>query len=173
MDEFINGPLGAFHVVSAIIALVIGAVVLASKKGTNKHKKLGYVYFFSMLVLNLSAIPITSMSGSIGLFHIFILLSLPTTIMALYIPLFWRHKTNWLVLHFSFMYWSYVGLIAAFVAEIMVRLPTILMTTRQSDAQNISYTGYVDVALAFAIMGLVMFFAELIFRSWRKRLKVG
>ena len=74
MHEFIQGPFGAVHFVSAILAMIVGALVLSQPKGTVNHKRLGYIYFSSMLVLNLSAIPITNMTGSVGFFHLFVVL---------------------------------------------------------------------------------------------------
>ena len=171
MDDFVSGLLGLVHTLSAAIALISGLVVLSKQKGTRTHRKVGYTYFFSMIILNVTAIPITNMSGTFGFFHVFILISLPTTILGLYIPLFSRHKRNWVLQHFSYMFWSYVGLIAAFIAEVMVRLPVILANTEQQVAtESLSAIG---IMLAFAIMGAVMFFAELIFRRWRSKLNVG
>lgn len=168
MGEFIDGELGLLHFTSAVLAMLSGAIVLASTKGTNLHKKVGYVYFVSMLVLNITAIPITNMSGSIGVFHIFILFSLPTTLIALYHPLFGRHKPSWLLQHFTFMYWSYVGLIAAFIAEMMVRLPALIFTKSKGIKDADSELGLAGI-VAFSILGGVMFFAELGYRKWRKQ----
>ena len=169
MNEFINGPLGALHTLSATIALIVGLIVLLSKKGTGEHKKLGYIYVLSMLILNISAIPITNMSGSIGLFHVFILISLPTIITAIYIPLFMRNKPNWVSMHFSFMYWSYVGLVAAFINEVMVRLPAIIFVADKINNQITEQTVNIAAILAFTTTGIVIFFSETIFRSWRKK----
>ncbi|REL27454.1 DUF2306 domain-containing protein [Thalassotalea euphylliae] len=135
MNSFINEPLGAIHTFAAVVALIIGAIVLASTKGNARHQTRGYTYIVSMLVINITAIPITNMSGNIGLFHLFILLSLPTTLLAIYYPLSARFSSklpssnngNWLMQHFTFTYWSYVGLVATFVAEVMVRLPSIML----------------------------------------------
>lgn len=178
MNEFIHGPLGLIHTIFAVVALITGLIVLLKTKGTKTHKQLGYVYGVSMILLNLTAIPITNMSGGIGLFHVFIVVSLPTVILGLYFPMFLRHKKNWLMTHFSLMYWSYVGLIAAFIAEVMVRLPVLLSTTSSNSAtvSAISETAssqppnYIAIISAFAIMGIVMFVAELIFRKWRAQL---
>ncbi|REL36057.1 DUF2306 domain-containing protein [Thalassotalea euphylliae] len=181
MDNFINEPLGAIHTFAAAVALVTGAVVLASTKGNARHKTLGYTYIVSMLLVNVTAIPITNMSGNIGLFHLFILLSLPTTLLAIYYPLSARfssklsssNKDNWLMQHFAFTYWSYVGLIAAFIAEVMVRLPSIMLAADRRAAKDIALATNNSVIWAFAIMGVVMFVAELLFRVWHKRLTVA
>ncbi|MDH5413495.1 MAG: hypothetical protein OEW87_05100, partial [Flavobacteriaceae bacterium] len=34
-----------------------------------------------------------------------------------------KPRTKWLIRHFSFMYWSVIGLYAAFVSEILTRIP--------------------------------------------------
>lgn len=171
VNEFIQGPLGAFHFASAIVALIFGAIVLSSPKGTAKHKRLGYVYFASMLVLNLSAIPITNMTGSIGLFHLFVVMSLPTTLAALYFPLFGRANANWKMQHFTYTFWSYVGLIAAFIAEGMVRLPILLATDRMAADQAFeASSGFWSAAL---VMIVVVAIAELLFRRYRRRLFGG
>ena len=166
VDEFIQGPLGAFHFASAIVALIFGAIVLSNPKGTAKHKRLGYIYFASMLALNVSAIPITNMTGSIGLFHLFVVMSLPTTLAALYFPLFGRANPNWKMQHFTCMFWSYVGLIAAFIAEGIVRLPILLVTDRTAaDRAFEASGGFWSAAL---VMVVVMAIAEVIFRRYRR-----
>lgn len=126
MQQFFSGFIGGLHFYSAMAALVVGALLLFRRKGTKLHRISGYLYFGLMLTLNLSALPIQRMSGGIGPFHIFVLISLPTVLAALYFPLF-RHKhPNWLWHHSNLMVWSYIGLVSAFVAETMVRLPFLL-----------------------------------------------
>jgi len=165
MHEFIPGPLGAVHLISAIVALIFGAIVLSKPKGTAQHRRLGYIYFASMLALNLSAIPITNMTGSIGLFHLFVVISLPTTLAALYFPLFGRGNPNWKMHHFTYMFWSYVGLIAALIAEGLVRLPILLATDRTAaDRALEASAGFWSAAL---IMVVVVAIAELLFRRYR------
>ena len=177
MDNFINEPIGAIHTFAAVVALITGAIVLALTKGDVRHKTLGYTYIVSMLVVNITAIPITNMSGNFGLFHLFILLSLPTTLLAIYYPLSARlsskllssNNGNWLMQHFAFTYWSYVGLVAAFIAEVMVRLPSIMLAADRQALKETTLATNHSVIWAFAIMGFVMFVAELLFRVWRKR----
>ena len=60
--------------------------------------------FACMQLLNLSAIPITNMTGSIGLFHVFVAISLPTTLAAMYFPMFGRANPRWKQRHFEFTY---------------------------------------------------------------------
>ena len=168
MSDFFHGPLGAIHTLSATVALIFGMMVLLKKKGTTTHRILGYIYFVSMLALNITAIPITNMTGSIGLFHVFVAISLPTILIAIYFPLFGRTHSNWMLRHFEFMYWSYVGLIAAFIAEVLVRLPWLLSTDRSVSNQDVEAD--IGIISAILIMIIVMGLAEYIFRAYRKRL---
>jgi len=168
MENFIHEPLGALHTFASILALVFGAIVLKNRKGNKLHKRLGYVYIANMLVLNVSAIGITNMSGSVGMFHLFILISLPTTLAAIYFPVFSRSNPNWRIRHFEFMYWSYVGLIAAFIAEVIVRVPVLFLYSQEEVKQ--ASASQASFIFAAAITGVVMFVAEIYFRRYRKQL---
>ncbi|WP_018982621.1 DUF2306 domain-containing protein [Salinimonas chungwhensis] len=168
MEAFIHGPTGAVHTIFASAALLLGAFVLFKPKGTKQHRIYGYLYVVSMLLLNITAIPITNMTGSIGFFHVFIVISLPTILMAMYYPLFARTTKNWMIKHFSYMYWSYVGLIAAFIAEVMVRLPLLMGQSSPSFEQPGSATA--SIFTATVIMLFVMAVAEYLFRKYRRQL---
>ena len=113
-----------FHLGTAISALVFGLCVVLARKGTRRHKQLGYAYFFSMLGLNISALFIYQLTGHFGPFHGAALASL-TTLIAGFIPAFLHFpRGRWLEFHYEFMNWSYVGLIAAGVSEAATRLPS-------------------------------------------------
>jgi uncharacterized membrane protein len=116
--------LASFHIGTAISALVFGVCVFFTRKGTRLHKQLGYAYFFNMLGLNISALFIYRLSGHFGPFHGAALASL-LTLIAGFIPAYLRlPHGRWLELHYEFMNWSYVGLVAAAMAEVMTRLPS-------------------------------------------------
>ena len=121
-----------------------------------------------MLILNISAIGITNMTGSFGYFHIFVLISLPTILAAAYFPIFARSKQNWMLRHFEFMFWGYVGLIAAFVAEVVIRFPAVLVIPNDQVQEFSASPG--SFVLAAAITGGIMFVAEILFRRHRKRI---
>jgi len=76
-----------------------------------------------MITLNFSAIPLTNLTGEISPLHIFILFSLPYILVGLYFPIFARNKEKWVEYHFEFMCYSYVGLLCAGFAEIIIRVP--------------------------------------------------
>lgn len=113
--------LGHFHFYSALLAMLVGAVVVFRPKGTRKHRWLGRAYFASMLALNISALSIYQLWGHFGPFHVAALFSLITVMMGVVYA--WRRKPadNWMVLHAYWISWSYVGLLAAAASETATR----------------------------------------------------
>lgn len=119
MTSFIS----LFHLGAAISALIFGACVFFTRKGSRLHKQFGYAYVFNMLGLNISALLIYRLTGHFGAFHGAALASL-VTLTAGFIPAYLRlPQGRWLALHYEFMNWSYVGLIAAALSEALTRLP--------------------------------------------------
>ena len=113
-----------FHLIAACTALLAGLGVIITRKGTRLHKQLGYVYFFNMLGLNISALFIYRLTGHFGPFHGAALASL-LTLIAGFLPAYLRlPHGRWLELHYEFMNWTYIGLIAAGVSEAATRLPS-------------------------------------------------
>lgn len=103
--------------------MVIGTLVLLLPKGTRTHRFLGYLYFYLMIVMNGTAFMIYGLFGTFGPFHVAALASF-ATLMAGFIPVLRRKPANkWLILHFTFMYFSIVGLYAAFASEALTRIP--------------------------------------------------
>lgn len=113
-----------FHIVASISALIIGLWVVLTRKGTGLHRWLGYAYFFNMLGLNISALFIYRLTGHFGPFHGAAIAS-GITLIAGFVPAYLRYpRKGWLELHYEFMNWSYVGLVAAGVSEALTRLPS-------------------------------------------------
>ena len=94
------------------------SIVLLNTKGTLFHKRIGYMYVISMLLLNVSSFFIVNFGG-FSLFHFFAIVSL-VSIFGGMIPTIKKGK-NWFGYHFYFMSWSVVGLYCAFWAEIGTR----------------------------------------------------
>ncbi len=109
------------HVVSAMVALVLGATVLLLRKGNSRHRLLGQVYFGSMLILNLTALLIYRLFGGFGLFHVAAVISLATVIAGVLGVR--RRKPGWVDRHYYWMTFSYVGLLAGAASEAATRLP--------------------------------------------------
>lgn len=120
MDMYITGVV---HVAFALMALVSGLVVVLMRKGTPRHRKIGWVYAVSMLGLNVTALLIYRLFGRFGPFHIAALLSLLTIIAGLITVVLRRPRRNWVDHHAYWMAWSYVGLCAAAASEITTRVP--------------------------------------------------
>lgn len=127
MENIVSGTTGLIHLIVSIIALITGLLILITTKGTKTHKQTGYVYSVSMILVNLTAFMIYKLYGKFGIFHWFAIISCLTLFAGLY-PVLTKKSKNYLLTHFTFMYWSVVGLYCAFMAEIFSRLPKIILT---------------------------------------------
>jgi len=118
LDSIIHSKIGWLHTITAISAMVFGLLVVFKKKGTKLHKKLGYAYLVSMMLLNCTSFFIVNFRG-FSIFHGFAILSLVSVLTGI-LPALLRTK-NWYTMHFYFMNWSVVGLYCAFWAEVGTR----------------------------------------------------
>lgn len=122
MQRIFSGPLGIVHTAAAIVAVVVGTIVLRNRKGTRFHRRMGYLYVVAMLAMNATALGIYRLFNGFGLFHYMALASLFAIAGGMYPAIFRRHDPDWYVQHLEVMGWSVVGLYAALAAEISVRL---------------------------------------------------
>ncbi|BAO74246.1 DUF2306 domain-containing protein [Winogradskyella sp. PG-2] len=118
LNDIIHSNIGWFHFILAVLAMLTGTMVLLNKKGTLFHKRSGYIYVFSMLLINISSFFIINFDG-FSIFHFFAIMSLATIIGGT-LPTI-KKKKNWFGYHFYFMSWSVVGLYCAFWSEIGTR----------------------------------------------------
>lgn len=123
MDSIITSTTGYIHFIAGIFSLALGTTVLLANKGTQNHKRLGYLYVISMVVLNVTAFMIYRLFDGWGIFHWAALISTFSILAGMIPAIFLRHKKYWLPLHYTAMYWSVFGLYGAFVAESLVRIP--------------------------------------------------
>lgn len=121
MNNLIGSDIGLVHLLSALLATITGSLVLIMRKGTKRHKQVGYVYVFSMLVLNGTAFMTYRLFGGFGIFHYGAIGSALTVIGGM-IPVIKKPK-GWINRHYAFMYWSVIGLYAAFASESFTRIP--------------------------------------------------
>jgi uncharacterized membrane protein len=118
-----QNPIAQVHIIAAVAALFLGAVVFLTRKGTRLHVRVGIGYVVSMLVMNVTAFGIYRLTGTLNAFHVGAFFSL-VTVLAGWVPAIRRRPAErWLQMHFEFMSWSYVGLIAGAVSEAVTRLP--------------------------------------------------
>jgi uncharacterized membrane protein len=115
--------LGLVHTLFGLAALLAGGAVVIGRKGTRIHRRIGRGYLAAMLLLNVTALMIYDLYGRFGPFHAAALISLATVLAGIVPILRRRPQGTWMELHATFMSWSYVGLIAAFIAEIATHVP--------------------------------------------------
>lgn len=154
MENIVNGTTGFIHLISSVIALITGLFVLITKKGTKRHKRIGYAYAVSMVLMNATAFMIYRLYGTFGIFHWFAVISSLTLFAGLY-PVLTKRSKNYLLTHFTFMYWSVAGLYCAFMAEIFSRLPRIVLT-EAGEPMTVFYKG-VGIGVG-AVMIIAVFF---------------
>ena len=111
------------HIGSALLAMVLGLWVLLRRKGDRLHVRLGYAYVASMLFVNGTAFGLYKLFGTFGPFHVAAIVSLLTLAAGMRVVLRKPRRKDWLVQHLTYMYWSVIGLYAAFFSELIVRLP--------------------------------------------------
>lgn len=150
--------IGWIHTISAIVALIAGSLILANKKGTSLHKKLGRVYGISMIFVCITSFMIYRVHGTFGVLHVFAAISTITLILGM-LPLYIKHYKNPIVIHLSWIYWSVIGLYCAFAAEIFTRIPIIL---------NMDYGYGIFYALVGISTGIVGFIGSRFFKIKKK-----
>ena len=140
-EHIITDNIGLLHLIVSVFAMVAGSLVLGLTKGTKTHKRIGYIYSSAMLLVLVTAFSMYNLFGVWGIFHWTAVVSSLTIGFGL-IPIFTkRPKKNYISLHFSFMYWSVIGLYGAFMAETFVRLPKIVVDSGVPNSMFYNMTG--------------------------------
>jgi len=153
MEYLYSDNIGLIHLIFSLLAVVTGTMVLVRSKGTKSHKKVGWVYTVSMIGLLITAFFIYNLYGKFGIFHWLGLVS-TITLLGGMIPMILKKPKAYISLHLSFMYWSVFGLYGAFVAELLVRIPRIVI---EDGAPNPMFYNLVGVGV-FITMGFGYFF---------------
>src|SRR5205807_8427615 len=117
--------LSLVHTVCGTGSLMLGAVVFFNVKGTRLHRMVGNAYLLCMIAVNVTALCIYHLTGSVNLFHLFAVLSLLMVLIGWSQVVFRRRFHRWLYRHYTYMCWSYAGLVAATSNEAFVRVPVL------------------------------------------------
>lgn len=123
MRNFITSEIGLIHFIVSMLSVVFGTAILLMEKGTKRHKQIGYAYVLSMLGVIITSFMMYRLFGKFGIFHVAALVSAITLSLGMIPAILRKPAKTWFSLHFGFMYWSVIGLYAAFAAEMMVRIP--------------------------------------------------
>ena len=147
--------LGVVHLVSSIIAIGAGALVVMNAKGTRWHRTFGHIYATSMVGVIVTAFSIYDLTGNFGSFHVAASLSAVTLSAGLYFVLARRPKYNWIEWHAHWMSWSYIGLIAALIAESLTRfiMPRVALLLEEHELRNVFWSIVVVSALGTFAFG--------------------
>ncbi len=130
LDHIITDNTGMVHTIASVLALLFGTWVLLAKKGDRFHKQMGYAYTGSMAVVLLTSFFMYNLFGGFGIFHVFAIIS-SLTLIAGMVPILRRKPKTYISLHYNFMYWSVIGLYGAFLAEILTRIPPMLIKDKE------------------------------------------
>ncbi len=114
-------PTGTFHLVFSLLAILFGAVVIMLPKGTRWHRTWGHGYVWSMVGVMATSFAMFDLTGSVTPFHVAAVVGGVTIGGGMWTVLRRRPKKHWIHAHATWMAWSYVGLMAAFVSESMTR----------------------------------------------------
>ena len=156
MNTLAHDSIGLIHLGTAMISVISGTLVLTLRKGTVLHKQIGYVYAINMLLLNATAFGIYRLFGGFGIFHFAALVSLFILLGGMIPVMTKRPKHKWVELHYIYMYWSVIGLYAAFVSETLTRIP------------KTPFFGMVSVA-TFAVMLLAGICYGRLRKKWKEQ----
>jgi len=119
---------GAIHSVLAMGCIVIGLIQLVRPKRGSGHRARGYAFVYAMLVADGTALLVFQFTGKFNILHAGAIVNLLCVIAAVVPVLRTPRPQNWKNLHYCWMSWSYVGLIAAAATELVVR--TVHLGTR-------------------------------------------
>ncbi|MCU0325839.1 MAG: DUF2306 domain-containing protein [Spirosomaceae bacterium] len=121
------------HITASVMGLITSTIVLVAAKGTQFHRKTGYVFAVVMLIINISALMMYRLTGKFNFLHIFAIISLASLIRGM-LPAMRRNSANWLRTHITGMVGAALGVWAAGIAELITRVlrhhltPTLTIT---------------------------------------------
>lgn len=117
MASVLHSSVSEVHVAAALLALASGTYILATPKGTRRHRGVGWVYSGSMAVLLLTAFRIYSLFGRFGIIHWGAVGSVFALVLGIGAVALRPVVRGWLRWHYLGMGASVTGLYAAFVIE--------------------------------------------------------
>ncbi len=141
MNMFGVGIVGWIHSTACVVALLVGAWMLAATKGTAAHRRVGLTYVVTMLIANVTVFaiyhfdiqfaPLRTGPGIFGLFHWF---AVVTLIVLAYGVLAATHQRYafFAYTHPVAMVFTYWMLVGGLINELYVRVPFLRALARAS-----------------------------------------
>jgi len=128
-------PIGTIHFVASLLSIALGAAVLAqAPKGGRRHRRLGWAYIVAMLTVNATAFMLYGLFGNFGPFHVAAVISVTGIVAGTLAAHRARQarlaqqtfrRSNRVEVHYWWMTFSYVGLVAALASEAITRVPAL------------------------------------------------
>ena len=112
---------GVFHLTFSLLAVGFGGLVVFLPKGTRWHRTWGHGYVWCMVGVVATSFALFNLTGRITPFHVAAVVAGVTVLAGTWTVLARRPRKAWIEAHATWMAWSYVGLLAAFVAESATR----------------------------------------------------
>ncbi len=156
--NFITSQTGLIHFIASMVALLLGTAILFGQKGTKAHKIVGKFYALTMLVVLITAFMTYRLFGTWGIFHWTAVISSLTLLCGLLPILTKRPFNNYKSIHYSFMYWSIMGVYGAFVSETFVRMPNVVV---ESGIPNSFFYNMTGIGTGLVMFIGVYFFLKL------------
>ncbi|GAB5558715.1 MAG: hypothetical protein SynsKO_03620 [Synoicihabitans sp.] len=144
---------GLIHTLAAFLAMGLGAVVLSRPKRGKPHRYLGYAFVASMVTVLVTSFAMYGLTGGFNVLHVAAIMSSICLALGLKYAITRRPKQIWYALHYHWMCWSYVGLLAAFVAETSTRLAMPYFEERFEDFSYGIFWTIVALASAAVMLG--------------------
>ena len=135
------------HIVAAVSALLVGAAVLLSPKGTRTHRGFGTVYVLALVLVNVAALSLHR-EATFGVFHGLAVASLVTIAVGLVPLLLGKWSPPVIATHAYCMTWSYAGLVAAGCGQ---------LATAVVGLDSPSWVVPVVIATVLSISGVIIF----------------
>ena len=122
MAPVLHSTVSAVHVTAALLALLTGTYILATPKGTRRHRWVGWAYVSSMAVLLLTAFRIYFLFGRFGIVHWGAVGSTGALLLGVGAVVGRAVVPDWLRWHYVGMGVSVTSLYATFAVESTYRL---------------------------------------------------
>jgi uncharacterized membrane protein len=112
---------GTIHACLAMAGILIGLLQFLLAKGTRAHRALGYAYVYGMVAADGAALLVYQFTGRFNILHVGAIANLLCIVAAIVPVLRSPRPLDWKALHYRWISWSYVGLLAAASTELVVR----------------------------------------------------